>query len=117
MIQKLITDINADEAEKKRDEAESTKDYQEMVAASTASRKTKKSDITNKSAALGRMKETLNNLKKSKTDALTVMQETIQKKSATESSCTFILTAYEERKEARANEVEGLKKSMAVLAG
>merc|ERR1719399_1916698 len=45
MIQKLITDIESDEQEKKRDEAEATKDYQDMTAASASSRKTKQSDI------------------------------------------------------------------------
>ena len=57
MLDKLRHDIAMEQEEKKRDNAEQTKDYEEFLRDSKASRQIKKEDITNKSAAKGRAEE------------------------------------------------------------
>jgi len=117
MITKLRTDISRQQAEKKRDSVEQTKDYEEFVRDSQQSRQVKKEDVTNKSAAKGRAEEVLNAVKKKKTEALTEQGTILNKVEAIHSNCNFIMENHQARREARANEVEGLKKSLAVLSG
>lgn len=117
MLDKLRNDIAAEQAEKKRDNMEQTKDYEEFMRDSKASRQIKKEDITNKSAAKGRAEEVLNAVKKKKNEALTEQSTILDKVSAVHQNCNFIMENHGARQEARANEIDGLKKSLAVLAG
>lgn len=117
MLDKLRNDIAAEQTEKKRDNVEQTGDYEEFMKDSKASRQIKKEDITNKSAAAGRAKEVLNAVKKKKTEALTEQGTILNKVEAVHANCNFIMENHGARAEARANEVDGLKKSLAVLAG
>merc|ERR1719473_299549 len=117
MIDKLRNDISAEQAEKERDNQEQTKDYEEFMRDSKDSRQIKKEDITNKSAAKGRAEEVLNAIKKKKNEALTEQGTILQKVEAVHANCNFIMENHGARQEARTNEIDGLKKSLAVLAG
>merc|ERR1719399_2346994 len=96
MIDKLRNDIAAQQAEKKRDNQEQTKDYEEFVRDSQQSRQVKKEDVTNKSAAAGRAKEVLNAVKKKKTEALTEQGTILNKVEAVHANCNFIMENMEQ---------------------
>lgn len=82
-----------------------------------AALETKNRDITNKSAARGRLEEVLNAVKKKKKESVEEEAVMQNKSAAVKENCAFILENHEARKEARGNEIEGLKKAVAVLAG
>jgi len=117
MITKLRNDISASQAEKERDNQEQVKDYKEFLKNSADARECKKEAVTNKSAAKGRAEEVLNAVKKKKGEALTEQGVILSKAEAINANCNFIMENHEARAEARTNEIDGLKKSLAVLAG
>jgi len=117
MIDQLRNDISAEQAEKKRDNEEQIKDYEEFMADSSASKDAKQTDITNKSAARGRLEELLQQIKKKKSESLEEQTAILSKVDALHQSCNFIMENHEARQQGRDNEIDGLKKSLAVLAG
>jgi chromosome segregation ATPase len=117
LLVKLREEVSAEQAEKTRDEQEQQKDYEQFMADSSAALETKNRDITNKSAARGRLEEVLNAVKKKKKESVEEQAVMEKKDASVKQNCAFIMENHEARKEARANEIEGLKKAVAVLSG
>merc|ERR1719393_271752 len=93
------------------------KDYENLMAASQKTRATNAESITEKESASSEWMEKIENAKTeqaSTTEALAKVKEYI---AGLHSSCDFLVENYGARKEARTNEIEGLKNAKSVLAG
>jgi len=117
LMDEILKELKNDMADAEFEEKNAQKDYEELMSESKTTRTEKTKGITNKEAAkaqIGEKKEV--NKVKEKADEEDV--EHIQDKvDNLHKDCDFILENYDTRKEARAQEVEGLKKAKAVLAG
>merc|ERR1719181_161042 len=104
-------------AELKHDEEESQADFDKLTEESQKSIKQKKKEITGRQEAKARVDEKIDiqtNVKKGYDEEV----ESIDAKlTALHAQCDFLLENYDERKKARAQEIEGLSKSSAVLQG
>merc|ERR1719164_282580 len=93
------------------------KDYEHLMGASQKSRAANADSITEKESASAEWTEKIENAKTdsaSTTEALAKLKEYI---AGLHSSCDFLVENYGARKEARTNEIEGLKNAKAVLSG
>jgi len=87
------------------------------MATSQQSREKMAASITGKESASAEWGEKIENAKTdqaSTTEALAKLKEYI---AGLHASCDFLMESYDARKEARTNEIEGLKNAKSVLAG
>merc|ERR1719263_830471 len=101
LMDMMMGDLKTEHTEAEHAEEMAQKDYENLMAASQKSRATNAESITETESA-------------STTEALAKLKEYI---AGLHSSCDFLVENYESRKEARTNEVEGLKNAKSVLAG
>ena len=113
----MIGDVKTDLTEGEHAEEMAQKDYENLMAASQKTRATNAESITEKESASAEWTEKIENAKTeqaSTTEALAKVKEYI---AGLHSSCDFLMENYGARKEARTNEVEGLKNAKSVLPG
>merc|ERR1719421_1969290 len=117
LIEKLKNDLEKEMQAAELDEKQSQKDYEEMMADSANQRHTDSKSITEKDAQKADLEGDLQAAKSAKKNAegeLLALGEYI---SQLHGSCDFLLQNFDIRKEARANEIDALKKAKAVLSG
>jgi chromosome segregation ATPase len=117
LMDMMISDLKTDLTDSEHAEEMAQKDYENLMSASQKSRATNAESITEKESASAEWSEKIENSKTeqaSTTEALMKLKEYI---AGLHSSCDFLVENYESRKEARTNEVEGLKNAKSVLAG
>merc|ERR1719443_1220258 len=117
LMDMMIGDVKTDLTEGEHAEEMAQKDYENLMAASQKTRATNAESITEKESASAEWTEKIENAKTeqaSTTEALAKVKEYI---AGLHSSCDFLMENYGARKEARTNEVEGLKNAKSVLAG
>merc|ERR1719428_2314194 len=117
LMDMMIGDLKTDLTEGEHAEEMAQKDYENLMAASQKTRTTNAESITEKESASAEWTEKIENAKTeqaSTTEALAKVKEYI---AGLHSSCDFLVENYGARKEARTNEVEGLKNAKSVLAG
>merc|ERR1719407_440353 len=117
LMDMMIGDVKTDLTESEHEEEMAQKDYENLMAASQKTRATNAESITEKESASAEWTEKIENAKTeqaSTTEALAKVKEYI---AGLHSSCDFLMENYGARKEARTNEVEGLKNAKSVLAG
>merc|ERR1719218_503167 len=110
-------DLKTEHTEAEHAEEMAQKDYENLMSASQKTRATNAESITEKESASAEWSEKIENAKTEKastTEALAKLKEYI---AGLHSSCDFLVAEYESRKEARTNEIEGLKNAKSVLAG
>lgn len=117
MIDELRKDLDVESTALKVGEQAAVKDFKETMANGKDSKESKSNDIVNKSATLGRIKEQIGTARQK-------LKETGEEKVAIENkllsihkNCDFLIVSYEQRKKARATELDGLQKSLAILSG
>jgi len=117
LMDEMKHDLELELAELKHDEEESQADFDKLTEESQKSIKQKKKEITGRQEAKARVDEKIDiqtNVKKGYDEEV----ESIDAKlTALHGQCDFLLDNYDERKKARAQEIEGLSKSSAVLQG
>jgi uncharacterized protein (DUF3084 family) len=113
LAKELETEVQAAEHEEK----EAQKDYEEMVADAGTLVAEETKSITTKSKAKADIEGSLEEAKRGHALKETALSELKTYVADLHQQCDFILKSFEERKEARTNEVEGLKRAKAVLAG
>jgi len=117
LMDEMKHDLELELAELKHDEEESQADFDKLTEESNKSIKQKKKEITGRQEAKARVDEKVDiqtNVKKGYDEEV----ESIDAKlTALHGQCDFLLDNYDERKKARAQEIEGLSKSSAVLQG
>merc|ERR1719240_2543750 len=113
----MIGDLKKEHSEAEHEEAMSQKDYETLMSASQKTRSSNAKSITEKESAKAEWTEKIENAKGEQAttqDALAKLAEYI---SGLHASCDFLVENFDARKEARTNEIEGLKNAKAVLSG
>merc|ERR1719201_2367436 len=110
-------DIELEVAELMHDETESQADFDKLTTESNKATKDKKKEVTGREEAKAAVDEKIQiqtGVKGGYDDEVASLDEKLK---ALHAQCDFLLENYEKRKEARAQEMEGLSKSKAVLQG
>merc|ERR1712157_438242 len=105
MIQQIITDAKAMEAEAIRSEEDAQKAYEDFVKETNNSIEAKSRDIVNKSEA------------KAKAGVLLELEQLSNYNAELQQSCNFVLKNFDLRQTARDEEVEALRQAKAILSG
>merc|ERR1719201_3055661 len=117
IMDEMKHDIELEVAELKHDEEESQADFDKLSTESSKATKDKKKEVTGREEAKAAVDEKIQiqtGVKGGYDDEVASLDEKLK---ALHAQCDFLLENYEKRKEARAQEMEGLSKSQAVLQG
>jgi chromosome segregation ATPase len=117
MIQQIINDAKAMEAETIRSEEDAQKAYEDLVKDTNASIEAKSEDIVNKSETKAKAEADLVEAKENKEAVMLELEQLANYKAELHSSCDFVLKNFEIRQTARDEEIEALKQAKAILSG
>ena len=117
LFQKLDSEINQEistlDTEEKNDQAE----YEKLVAKAAETRKTYNSEIVSEQTAKADEESNLQSVKTTLGEQNIALLDVSKILLNLHGSCDFLLKNFDERQDARTNEMEGLKRAKAVLAG
>jgi len=117
LMDMMLSDLKSDHSEAEHSEEMAQKDYENLMSASQKTRATNARSITEKESAKAEWSEKIENAKTdeaSTKDGLMKLNEAI---AGLHSSCDFLIANFSARKDARTNEIDGLKNAKAVLSG
>jgi len=117
MMDLMVADLDKEITEIEVEEKENQKEYEQFMADSAGKRASDAKSIEDKESAKADLEATLVNTKEEKTTKTKEAMATAQFLSQTHGDCDWLLSNFDMRKEARAGEVDGLKKAKAVLSG
>jgi hypothetical protein len=117
MIQQIINDSKAMEAETIRSEEDGQKAYEDFVKETNASIEAKSKDIVNKSEVKAKKEVSLVEAKEEKESVMVELEQLSNYNAELHSSCNFIMKNFELRQTARDEEVEALRQAKAILSG
>jgi hypothetical protein len=117
MIQQIINDAKAMEAEAIRAEEDAQKAYEQFVKETNSSVDSKNKDIANKSEEKARSEEDLVQANTEKESVLIELEQLSNYNAELHASCDFLIKNFEIRQTARDEEVEALKQAKAILSG
>jgi len=117
MMDMMKADVEKETQELEFQEKDSQEEYEEMMADASAKRAANTKSIDEKSGVKAELEAQLITSKDDKLAAGKELMATKQYLGEVHDDCDWLLENYDARKEARANEVEAMKKAKAVLAG
>jgi len=117
MMQAIINDAKAMEAEAIRSEEDAQKSYEDFVKETNASIEAKSKDIINKTETKATAEADHVEAKKEKESVMTELEQLSNYNAELHSSCDFILKNFDLRQTARDEEVEALRQAKAILSG
>merc|ERR1711871_1088063 len=117
MIQQIINDAKAMEAEAIRAEEDAQKAYEDFVKETNGSIEAKCKDIVNKSETKAKAEADLVEAKENKEAVMLELEQLANYKAELHSSCDFVMKNFEIRQTARDEEIEALKQAKAILSG
>merc|ERR1712048_1367309 len=117
MIQQIINDAKAMEAEAIRAEEDAQKAYEDFVKETNASIETKTKEIINKSEEKAKGEADLVQANEEKEATLLELEQLSNYNAELHESSDFILKNFEIRQTARDEEIEALKQAKAILSG
>jgi len=117
LIQQIISDAKAMEAETIRAEEDAQKAYEDFVKETNASIEAKSKEIVNKSELKAKAEVDLVETKESKEAVLLELEQLSNYNAQLHQSCDFVLNNFELRQTARDEEVEALRQAKAILSG
>merc|ERR1719277_2085005 len=117
MIQQIISDAKAMEAETIRSEEDAQKAYEDFVKDTNASIEAKSKDIVNKSDIKAKAESDLVATKDSKEATMLELEQLSNYNAQLHQSCDFVLMNFDLRQTARDEEVEALRQAKAILSG
>merc|ERR1719201_3275639 len=117
LMDMMIGDVKTDLTEGEHAEEMAQKDYENLMAASQKTRAANAESITEKESASSEWMEKIENAKTDKASTEEALVKCKEYIAGLHSTCDFLVAEYETRKEARTNEIEGLKNAKSVLAG
>mmetsp|Transcript_21698 Transcript_21698/g.44460 ORF Transcript_21698/g.44460 Transcript_21698/m.44460 type:complete len:128 (-) Transcript_21698:57-440(-) len=117
MIQQIISDAKAMEAETIRSEEDAQKAYEDFVKETNSSIEAKSRDIVDKSEVKATAESDLVMAKESKEAVLLELEQLSNYNAELHQSCDFVMKNFEIRQTARDEEVEALKQAKAILSG
>jgi len=117
MIDMLVADLEKEIQEMEFNEKDDQSEYETMIEDSAAKRASDSKSLTDKEAAKADGEASLLKLKDETKAKMTENMETMETLRDLHLDCDWLLQNFEVRKEARAGEVDALKKAKAVLSG
>merc|ERR1711935_527586 len=117
MIQQIISDAKAMEAEAIRSEEDAQKAYEDFVKETNASIEAKSKEIVNKSELKAKAEVELVETKESKEAVMLELEQLSNYNAELHQSCDFVMKNFDVRQTARDEEVEALKQAKAILSG
>merc|ERR1712187_850655 len=117
MIQQIISDAKAMEAETIRSEEDAQKAYEDFVKETNASIEAKSKDIVNKSENKAKAESERVTTKESKEATMLELEQLSNYNAQLHQSCDFVMKNFDLRQTARDEEVEALKQAKAILSG
>merc|ERR1719401_315649 len=117
MIQQIINDAKAMEAEVIRSEEDAQKAYEDFVKDTNGSIDAKSKDIVNKSESKAKAEADRVEAKEDKEAVMLELEQLANYKAELHSSCDFVMKNFEIRQTARDEEIEALKQAKAILSG
>merc|ERR1719213_983506 len=113
----LVDDIDKETQEMEFEEKDSQEDYEKTMGDASAKRAEDSKSLTDKEAAKAETEASKQSNMDSKMATFTQLMETKQVLVDLHKDCDWLLSKYDERKEARTNEIDALKKAKDVLKG
>jgi hypothetical protein len=117
MMDMMKADVEKETQESEFQEKDAQGEYEQMVLDAAAKRTADKKSIEEKEAQKAGLEEELIKTKAAKKVEVSELMATKEYISELHADCDWLLEKYEIRKEARANEIDALKKAVAVLSG
>jgi septal ring factor EnvC (AmiA/AmiB activator) len=117
MIQQIIQDAKAMEAEAIRSEEDAQKAYEDFVKETNASIEAKSKEIVNKSEEKATSEGELVETKEAKEAVMLELEQLSNYNAELHQACDFVLKNFDVRQTARDEEVEALKQAKAILSG
>jgi len=117
MLNTIGADIKAEQGAAKKEEEDAQADFVEAIADMQDALQAKKKDVVGKEAEASRIGETLLDLKENMSEVSDEKSAAQSKEHALHADCDFLVQNYEERKKARADEIESVSRSLSVLSG
>merc|ERR1712183_1111301 len=117
MLEQIINDAKAMEAETIRAEEDAQKAYEDFVKETNASIEAKSKDIVNKSESKAKAEADLVEAKENKEAVMLELEQLANYKAELHSSCDFVMKNFVIRQTARDEEIEALKQAKAILSG
>jgi len=117
MVDLLIKDLQKEMTEAETQEKDSQADYEQLMRDSAAKRTTDSKALTEKGSAKADTEAALQDHSQARADSVGELMATEKYISSLHAECDWLLQYFDARKEARAGEVDSLKKAKAVLSG
>merc|ERR550514_1449066 len=117
LMEQIIKDAKAMEAEAIGDEEQATKAYAEFVEGTNASIEDASKSIVEKSQEKAQAEIDLTDAEAALASVVTELEELADFKEQVHASCDFVLKNFEIRQTARDEEIEALKQAKAILSG
>merc|ERR1711994_193218 len=117
MIQQIISDAKAMEAEAIRSEEDAQKAYEDFVKETNNSIEAKSRDIVNKSEEKAKAETELVETKEAKEAVMLELEQLSNYNAELHQSCDFVINNFDLRQTARDEEVEALRQAKAILSG
>merc|ERR1719356_1124266 len=117
LLQQIIGDAKAMEAETIRSEEDAQKAYEDFVKETTASIEAKSKEIVSKSDIKAKAESDLVATKESKEATLLELEQLSNYNAQLHQSCDFVMKNFQLRQTSRDEEVEALKQAKAILSG
>merc|ERR1712107_750755 len=117
MIEEIVKDAKAMEAEAIRSEEDAQKAYEDFVKETNASIEAKSKEIVNKSEEKAKTESELVETKEAKEAVMLELEQLSNYNAELHQSCDFVLKNFDLRQTARDEEVEALKQAKAILSG
>jgi chromosome segregation ATPase len=117
MIQQIINDAKAMEAEAIRAEEDAQKSYEDFVKETNASIEEKSKAIVNKSEEKAKSETDLTQSNEDKESVMLELEQLSNYNAELHQSCDFVMKNFEIRQTARDEEIEALKQAKAILSG
>merc|ERR1719263_1069098 len=117
MIQQIINDAKAMEAETIRSEEDAQKAYEDFVKETNASIEEKSKDIVNKSEIKAQAEADKTEAEEAKENVMIELEQLSNEDADLHKACDFVVKNFEIRQTARDEEIEALKQAKAILSG
>merc|ERR1719217_108452 len=117
MMDNLKADLDKEITEMTMEEKDAQADYEAMMADATDKRSTDSKAITEKEGSKAELEAELQKNKDAKKGSDAELMELEMYIMDLHKDCDFLLQNFKERKEARTNEIDAMKKAKAVLSG
>merc|ERR1719214_358464 len=117
MMDMMVSDLDKEMTQAELEEKDGQGDYEDLMKDSADKRAKDSKDLSDKSAAKASMEEELQAHTDAKKASETELKATMDYIQTLHNDCDFLLEYYQERKEARAGEIDAIGKAKAVLSG